>query len=67
MRRYRVELEQAGLIETVRGKVERRPDGTIGGNCAAGVVADDLAGDHVGAVVVGGRCQRHGGHVNEGV
>lgn len=29
VRRYRVELEQAGLIETVRGKVERRPDGTF--------------------------------------
>ena len=29
VRRYRCELERAGLIETVRGKVERRPDGTI--------------------------------------
>lgn len=29
VRRYRSELESAGLIETVRGKVERRPDGTI--------------------------------------
>jgi hypothetical protein len=29
VRRYRAELEQAGLIETVRGEVERRHDGTI--------------------------------------
>jgi hypothetical protein len=29
VRRYRVELENAGLIETQRGEVERRPDGTF--------------------------------------
>lgn len=29
VRRYRVELEEAGLIDTQRGKVERRHDGTI--------------------------------------
>lgn len=29
VRRYRQELEQAGLIETVRGEVERRSDGTF--------------------------------------
>ncbi len=29
VRRYRVELEKAGLIQTQRGEVERRHDGTI--------------------------------------
>ncbi len=29
VRRYRLELERAGLIETVRGAIERRPDGTV--------------------------------------
>ena len=30
VRRYRKELEEAGLIETQRGRFERRPNGTIG-------------------------------------